>query len=752
MKKFLGALALVLGLAAPAFATDYGIPDDIQKSNILHCFDWTFNDIKTELPNIAAAGFGAIQVSPVQGNASTNAEWFYAYMPYDFVFKSNGNGNYIALKQLCEAAAQYNIKIIVDVVANHINQAHANHDCWWDDNGRIRWNGYVNYGSRYSITHGQLGEYGDVNSESAEIQQRCITFLETLKSYGVKGIRWDAAKHIGLPSESCAWWSKMAAVAGLWQYGEILDGPGGDKYKLLKEYTGYIGVTDSEYSSWTRNQVCGNNVPSGSGSWTANGVPADRVVLWGESHDEYANDGQYGTNTAYIAQDKIDRAYAIVACRDKETALYFSRPSATTRNTIKMGQKGSTHFTSKEIAEVNKFRNKMSGTADYFTASNGVVCVTRKGGGAVIVIGSGGSKSVSVSNGGGYVPAGTYKDQVSGNTFTVTASTITGTVGSTGIAVVYNPDGTVNPDPVNPDPVNPPTPPTPPTPTDDVSIYVDGWSNVYAYVYKDNNGGEVKAWPGNAMTKDSDTGYWKYTVPADYATGSLVIINTNGGPNRYPADMAPGMPLEGKSMIFHTANNSWEEYNGGNVNPTPGPGPDPNSGTLANMWILGNLGAAGWGSTPGTGVQMYVSGSTYTATGVEFKAEGTNTMCWFNITDYMGSTWDDLNAGANRYGAAAENDPVTAGSTVNIVKYAKDVNASGCNSWTIAPGKYNIEANLSTMKLTVSSYTPSGLTELEADEDAPVEYFNLQGLRVENPTRGMYIRRQGSRSSRVYIR
>ena len=440
MKKILLPLLMVLAAIMPSSmngANQYGIPEKIQDGNILHCFDWTFADIKKELPNIAAAGFGAVQVSPVQGNCATNAEWFYAYMPYDFKFRTNGNGSSAALKDLCTEASKYGIKIVVDVVANHINQAANYHDTWWDSNGRIRWNGGVDYGNRYSITHNQLGEYGDVNSEDSQVQARAKAFLEDLKALGVAGIRWDAAKHIGLPSEGCNFWSQMASVAGLWHYGEILDGPGGDKYKLLKEYTNYIGVTDSEYSKWCLNEVNSGRVPSGGQSWGANGVPTTAIVLWAESHDDYSNDGQYGQNTALISQDKMDRAYAISACRKNETALYFSRPSATTRNTIKMGQKGSTHFTSKEVAEVNKFRNAMVGTDDYYSSSNGVACITRKGGGAVIVVGAGGSRSVSVPNGGAYVPAGKYVDKVSGNTFTVTSSTITGQTGSTGIAVIY---------------------------------------------------------------------------------------------------------------------------------------------------------------------------------------------------------------------------------------------------------------------------------------------------------------------------
>ena len=58
-------------------------------------------------------------------------------------------------------------------------------------------------------------------------------------------------------------------------------------------------------------------------------------------------------------------------------------------------------------------------------------------GGAVIVPKTNDS-DVSVTNTNSMVPEGTYIDRVSGSTFTVTAKTITGHVGSTGIAVIYN--------------------------------------------------------------------------------------------------------------------------------------------------------------------------------------------------------------------------------------------------------------------------------------------------------------------------
>lgn len=45
--------------------------------------------------------------------------------------------------------------------------------------------------------------------------------------------------------------------------------------------------------------------------------------------------------------------------------------------------------------------------------------------------------------------------------------------------------------------------------------------------------------------------------------------------------------------------------------------------------------------------------------------------------------------------------------------------------------------------------TESGVSDVAADNDAPVEYFNLQGIRVANPENGIFIRRQGNKATKV---
>ncbi|MDE5684401.1 MAG: hypothetical protein K2I39_09360 [Muribaculaceae bacterium] len=51
-----------------------------------------------------------------------------------------------------------------------------------------------------------------------------------------------------------------------------------------------------------------------------------------------------------------------------------------------------------------------------------------------------------------------------------------------------------------------------------------------------------------------------------------------------------------------------------------------------------------------------------------------------------------------------------------------------------------------------SAYVATGIEDITVDENAPVEYYNLQGVRVENPANGLYIRRQGNKATKVLVK
>ncbi len=76
--------------------------------------------------------------------------------------------------------------------------------------------------------------------------------------------------------------------------------------------------------------------------------------------------------------------------------------------------------------------------------------------------------------------------------------------------------------------------------------------------------------------------------------------------------------------------------------------------------------------------------------------------------------------------------------------------AADGKSVTFTANKTN---NIATMNVYYVAEPESGIESVvAADENAPVEYYNLQGVRVANPTAGLYIVKQGSKVSKAIIR
>ncbi len=438
MKKTInyGLLMLVMlfTMASNIFADNkYGLKDNIQDGVILHCFDWTLADIQEEIPNIAKAGFTAVQTSPVHERARKGSVWYDVYRPYDFKI-GNGLGTEADLKALCAKAHEYGVKVIVDVVANHTDYSTVA-DRLMDQGLYHKPFDVSNWNDRNQVTHGKIGMW-DLDTNNPTVQAIIKQYIQDLKACGVDGIRWDAIKHIGLPSEGDSFMQNVVDQE-MYNYGEILDGTGGDDKTLFPEYQTYMSITDNGYGNGFADSFAGGSINGSVGNFNQRNAKTEKLVYWGESHDTYANDGGQSKNKS---QNVIDRAYAVVAGNNGATALYFSRPAQKAKNDIKFGDKGSVHFKDAEVAQVNYMHNACAGEPNYYVKGDGVCAQVRKSG-AIIVLGRGSDRDVTVANGAGdgkWLKSGTYKDMVGGGVFTVDASTISGHVGESGIAVIYN--------------------------------------------------------------------------------------------------------------------------------------------------------------------------------------------------------------------------------------------------------------------------------------------------------------------------
>lgn len=179
-----------------------------------------------------------------------------------------------------------------------------------------------------------------------------------------------------------------------------------------------------------------------------------------------------------------------------------------------------------------------------------------------------------------------------------------------------------------------------------------------------------------------------------------------------------------------------------------GGGDDVEDNYPSKLYVIGNLND--WNTTTSVASDARENG-VYTWNSVEMPAAAKDTYSYFTFVTAQGADWDaDVNS-SDRYGAASNNAPVTLGQPATIKVFKVGVNASSAYSWKIAPGKYKVVADLKNMKLTVTE--TAGVDGIEADEpDAVPVYYNLQGVRVDTPSAGLYIVVRGNKVTKEVVR
>lgn len=163
------------------------------------------------------------------------------------------------------------------------------------------------------------------------------------------------------------------------------------------------------------------------------------------------------------------------------------------------------------------------------------------------------------------------------------------------------------------------------------------------------------------------------------------------------------------------------------------------------LYLIGNIN--GWTTSTSVASDDH-EGGVYTWNNVELPAADKDTYSYFSFVTSQGEDWNAVNS-TDRYGAASKDAAVS--TTASIVHFPAGLNASSAYSWKTAPGSYKIVADLKNMKVTLSA--PSGVADIDIDdEDATPVYYNLQGVRVDNPSAGMYIVVRGNKVTKEIVR
>lgn len=685
----------VAAASASAIAAEAQLQDDLQDGVTLHCWNWSYNNIAANMEKIASLGYTSIQTSPIQQakegttgkNVGTN--WWVYYQPASFSIDNTGSsalGNKAEFVNMCNVAHQYGVKVIVDVVANHMGNKTRNNladtiisdikndsSCWHDITTNT-----TDYSNRYNITQYCMDGLPDLNTGSSKVQSYVLNFLKECIDSGVDGFRFDGAKHIETPQDSaygCGsnFWptvingaNSYAASKGvdLYNYGEILDKPDNNGSLPISAYTQYMSITDNETGNNLRNYVNGGNASGAGSNYYIKGTAASNLVLWAESHDTYADNKSSG-----VSAQNINKTWAMVAARADAMGLYFARPNSTSS---KLGAADTTGWSWDEVGAVNLFHNAFVGQPENLSSEGSIAYCERGNSGVVLVNCSGTSQYVEVTA--KKMVAGTYVDQVSGNTFTVANGKIKGNIGSKGYAVVYNKTaptpsvtiskegGTFSSDTLtltvalknattgtykvgNNNAVSFSGQTSFPIGANMavgdsvvVTLTTDNYSQSYTFtkVEKSNNVAYIKlpsswgstvycyaydsatetiknaVWPGVQMTSVGN-GIYQYEVPENIEAPRVIFYSSVS--NRYPADTLPGLLLDG-SMIY--ADGVWSTYS------------EVSNGTVTANYVdeSGNTLATAVTTTGQTGAAYTTSAKTisgYTLLRVDGAASGTYT-------------------------------------------------------------------------------------------------------------------------------
>ena len=457
--------ATTVSAASADNVTGYNLPTDINEGNILHAFSWKLKEVTQYAQEIAEAGYSAVQVSPIQCTKDTTNDgafandWWCFYQPTDLAI-GNELGNEADLKEMCDTLHSYGVKVIVDVVANHVQNSTDKKEAanvnptlksFLRNPSGIKLVPY-NDGTRKGQTTTDLNsQLPDLDTSNKDYQNYLIKYLNTLADNGVDGFRFDAAKHIETPEDgdvaSDFWPTVTGAIreknSKAYIYGEVL---GLNGLVPITAYTKYMDVTDAGYGGTVRSALKSKKANTSLVNYGFTGSKKENNVLWVESHDTFTTDpaDSGSSNKLTIAQQIV--GWAVVGARKDAPALYLVRTNCAELDvnpslvSIKydelIGAPGAADTWKNPVVKaVNQFKNEFVGQSESVSASGNLFFVQRGTTGMVIANLATGTATVNQAC---TMANGTYVDQVTGNKFTVSGGKISGTIGESGVAVVYN--------------------------------------------------------------------------------------------------------------------------------------------------------------------------------------------------------------------------------------------------------------------------------------------------------------------------
>ncbi len=320
----LTALAVLAMLAVPARAAAAEQP-----VAIFHAFDQRYADVAGFVCTLGAQGYSHVQLAPAQ-KSNPLREWYGRYQPVDYSI-IEGMGSEAELRELVRTAHGCGVKVIADVVFNHMANLEEFSDLRFPQLGAANFHPQcaIDYadGNRDTELNCWLGAsptsrgLPDLDVSRAAVQEVQKAHLRKLLDLGVDGFRFDAAKH--LPADVLRRY--LTFVDGRrrdgWNYLEVIE----DTDTKAEHYSGVAAVTDFVlYRALKRAFTFGGDLRS---LRVAEAVPDARSTTFGRNHD---NIREIQANPIDPYDDRTDSwlATAFVLAREGGTPLVLNWDNA----------------------------------------------------------------------------------------------------------------------------------------------------------------------------------------------------------------------------------------------------------------------------------------------------------------------------------------------------------------------------------------------------------------------------------------
>jgi alpha-amylase len=292
---------------------DASLPQTAEsRTAFVHLFEWKWTDIANECRTfLGPKGFTAVQVSPPSEHAVlAGFPWWQRYQTVGYGLEQSRSGTRAEFASMVADCAAAGVDIYVDAVINHMTgQASGvgSHGTMFQKyeypplytktdfhqpTCTIADSDYQNNAA--NVRNCELLGLADLNTGDPSVEDKIAAYLVDLVGLGVRGFRFDAAKHMS-PADLDAILSRVAEAVGPakvpFYFFEVIDYGGeaihaSDYFDVGRASGSVVEVTEFRYGT-VGDKFLGN----GGGKLvdlkdlTNNWMPSDKAVVFTNNHD-----------------------------------------------------------------------------------------------------------------------------------------------------------------------------------------------------------------------------------------------------------------------------------------------------------------------------------------------------------------------------------------------------------------------------------------------------------------------------------